>query len=208
MDPRKSATGALYGIFITTFLGLLLMTVTLTFLINNKEKNEDISVSSIQTADASDEIQKTLEVELLPVEDPKTISTSEGIIISIGQSYEVMSRFGSTVGTPFECLGEKCEIFEIYSSSEENYYISIGSEINHTANQIGSYDQRSIGGYNLNTEFYWPFEGEEMIRQLYGCIAENICIHSGLLYVDDVDINKSELNEFIQFLNTLQINNG
>ncbi len=208
MNIKRSALGAMYGIFFSTVLGLILLAVTINFLIQSRNKTDDVSVNSIQTVDASNTFIGNPDVKILPVSDSKSIQI-DNEIVNLGQSYEVMTRYGNSRGTLFDCSEESCEIYEILSESGKYFYISALSEIKLSDATIGSEDSVTLGNYSLKSEELNLFNSDVIVyRQVYGCLSEKICVHSGSLYIDDQNLNSGELNEFQQFLNTLQFSNG
>lgn len=161
--------------------------------------------------------------QLIEVIDPKSISVGENVIrlqdpwivISILKDFTKNSLYGCENVNTSDCIAfYVTDTQQIYyfsgpsafrsktttsSTSEERVLVISGREVKFTYErvQLVSRDEESGENNEINDLAIY--------KEIFGCPFENLCVSSGLLNVDDQEINREQVRSFEVFLNSIII---
>lgn len=182
----------------------------------------------MQTGSESDQLQNDID-EIIAIENenlvPLDVRNNTEIkiadkTITFKDSFLVNSAAQATRVSGIECRSPNTGacIFNFLTDGNSTFYITTPSEPIAFDGFDKSNDTTQIlntpyGDVFLNYRFLtvYPENPEDeidvtLIRQVYGCVQTNICVGSGLLNIDDPDVNASQVAEFEDFVKSLNIN--
>lgn len=200
MNIKSSARNALYGMVFSSLFGLLFLIVLVLYIKDRTDNNEDLSVFSSETVLADSNLNSPI-VEVLPIENINKI-TYNNSDLQLPSGYTINSRFASSETSGMQCGdgSTNCEVYEIISeNSSDVFYISLNQNLN-AAETLGQIEDREGVSYEV---LEMVVTGEELIRQINTCINQSFCISSGILFLNDMSTNQSQVESFKKFINLL-----
>lgn len=209
---------ALLAIFLIVFLvsGVIVFLVSQ---IRDSSNTEDMDLS--QTFEGLND--ESLLSQFIEVTDPKNITAGDNIIrlqdpwvvISILKDFTKNSSYGCQDVNTADCIA-----FYV-TDTQQTYYFSVPSAFRSKATISATSEERSlvISGrevpfsyervqlVNRDEESGENYEINDIAiyKEIFGCPFENLCVSSGLLNVDDQQINREQVKSFEAFLNSIII---